>query len=136
MPTGSGGSANARPSPTGLLLCRDLFFVSKVTGTAKALGLRVDVAPDVAAALTRIRCGGARCLMIDLSMQLESSDLALLVSSARHHAIRAVLAFGSHVAAAQLEAARVAGCDDVMPKSRFAAQLPEILRQSLDQQGD
>src|SRR5258708_25685616 len=40
-----------------------------------------------------------------------------------------VIAFGSHVATSRLQAARDAGCTEVMPRSRFSADLPELLTQ-------
>jgi hypothetical protein len=38
-----------------------------------------------------------------------------------------VIAFGAHVQADRLRSAREAGCDEVMPRSKFSATLPEIL---------
>ena len=43
-----------------------------------------------------------------------------------------VVAYGSHVEAATLHAARVAGCDPVLPRSRFVEDLPEALPGWLD----
>jgi hypothetical protein len=40
-----------------------------------------------------------------------------------------VLGFVSHVASEQISAARMAGCDQVMARSAFTQQLPELLRQ-------
>jgi len=39
-----------------------------------------------------------------------------------------VIAFGSHVDKARLDEARAAGCDEVMPRSRFSSELPALLR--------
>src|SRR5262245_15194885 len=50
-----------------LLISRDLFFTSRVTGTAKELGLHVEVVPDIAAALSRLRDGPVGCLFCDLA---------------------------------------------------------------------
>ncbi len=38
------------------------------------------------------------------------------------------VAFGSHVDAEALAAARAAGCDPVLPRSRFSAELPDLIR--------
>ncbi len=38
------------------------------------------------------------------------------------------VAFGSHVDVKALAAAKAAGCHVVLPRSRFAAELPELLR--------
>ncbi|MGZ3385055.1 MAG: hypothetical protein ACXWNF_09120, partial [Isosphaeraceae bacterium] len=40
----------------------------------------------------------------------------------------AFVAFGSHVDTEALAAARAAGCDPVMPRSKFSADLPELIR--------
>ena len=37
------------------------------------------------------------------------------------------IGFGSHVDRALLDAARAAGCDEVLPRSAFFARLPELL---------
>ena len=38
------------------------------------------------------------------------------------------VAFGSHVDADALDAARDAGCDPVLPRSKFTAELPDLIR--------
>ena len=38
-----------------------------------------------------------------------------------------VVAFGSHVEREVLDAARAAGCAEVLPRSRFCASIPELL---------
>ncbi|MGE3315066.1 MAG: response regulator [Planctomycetaceae bacterium] len=116
--------------PFGILLSQDLFFGSKVTGTAQALGLRVESLGNAARLAERLSSGNCRSVLIDLAMP--GLDLAEIVSAA-HSAASAprVIAFGAHVQTTQLEAARDAGCDEVMPRSKFSATLPDILRASL-----
>ena len=41
-----------------------------------------------------------------------------------------VIGFGSHVDVERLELARAAGFDQVLPRSKFSASLPELLRQT------
>lgn len=117
------------PSPAGLLISRDLMFTSKITGTAGALGLRVQVVPDRPSALRQIAFGGIRAVFIDLAET--GLDLAALVTSLPAENPPAVIAFGSHVATATLQAARDAGCTEVLPRSRFSAELPELLARYL-----
>jgi hypothetical protein len=38
------------------------------------------------------------------------------------------VAFGSHVDTAALAAAKAAGCAEVMPRSKFSAELPALIR--------
>ncbi|MGQ0633940.1 MAG: response regulator [Planctomycetaceae bacterium] len=112
--------------PSGLLISRDLFFTSKVTGTAAALGFRVETAPDVAAAQRRLQQAPVVCVFCDLADP--ALNVAELVSALRSAPRPKVVAFGSHVATERLQSARDAGCDEVMPRSRFSAQLPELLK--------
>ena len=112
----------------GLLISPDLFFTSKVTGTAQALGLRVDSVDDVASTAARLQAGDVGCVLVDLAApRVSVADLlAAMPDSARVP----VIAFGSHVNVELLESARSAGAE-VMPRSQFSAMLPEILRQYL-----
>src|SRR5689334_801011 len=104
-------------TPRGLLLCDDLIFTSRVTGTAKALGLVVAAARDVAGLLRLARQEPPTCVILDLNhAQL---DLVSLLEEVRSIGSMRVVGYGSHVDAATLHAARVAGCDPVLPRSRF-----------------
>lgn len=125
---------NPQSVPQGLLISRDLFFTSKVTGTAQQLGCAIQVVPNTATAATRIAAGGIRCLFVDLSPP--PAGLAELIGGLPKETRPKVIAFGSHVATAQLQAARDAGCDDVLPRSRFSGELPALLRQYLLEAGN
>jgi CheY-like chemotaxis protein len=117
------------PIPTpdgaaGLLLCRDLIFTSKVTGTARALGQQVMVAGNVALASAMIGEWRPKVVFIDLA----AGDL-VAPATLRELKIKAgpdtpFVAFGSHVDTASLEAAAAAGCEIVLPRSRFTQDLP------------
>ncbi len=113
-------------STTALLVTRDLFFTSKVTGTAAAVGIKVEVVSDADAAARCVETGNVRCIFIDLADT--GLDVGGFFSRLSLEARPPVIAFGSHVATARLQAARDAGCDDVMPRSRFSASLPELLK--------
>lgn len=115
-------------SRVGLLISPDLFFTSKVTGTAQALGLRVDAVNDIAAASSRLRAGDVACVLLDLATpRISVADLLAAMSETSRVPI---IAFGSHVNVELLESARAAGAE-VMPRSQFSATLPNILRQYL-----
>src|SRR5262245_39333102 len=113
--------------PRGLLLSDDLIFTSKITGTAKALGLDVVAARDAAALLRLATQAAPSCVLIDLHNPC--LDLEALLSGLREAcpAMPRVVAYGSHVEAATLHAARLAGCDPVLPRSRFVEELPTAL---------
>jgi len=112
-------------STKGLLICSDLFFTSKVTGTAQALGMQMESVDDVASALSRINGGEFSYVILDLASR--NASVAELVAAMPSSGSIPVIAFGSHVNADQLESARNAGAE-VMPRSQFSATLPERLR--------
>ena len=113
------------PAARGLLLCDDLIFTSRITGTAKALGLVVASARDVAGLLRMARQDPPTCVLLDL--QHQQLDLVALLAELRSIGPTRVVGYGSHVDAATLHAARVAGCDPVLPRSRFVEELPTAL---------
>ena len=110
---------------TGLLLCDDLIFTSRITGTAKALGLSVGVARDVAGLLRMAKSSPPTCVLLDL--HFPGLDLPTLLAELRAIGPMRVVGYGSHVDAATLHAARVAGCDPVLPRSKFVEELPAAL---------
>src|SRR3954447_20769143 len=116
--------------PAGLLLSRDLIFTSKVTGTARELGHRVMVAGNTALASAMIEQWHPKVVFVDLAAGDLVSPAALLAYRALVPGTPFV-AFGSHVDIASLAAARAAGCDPVLPRSRFTAELPELVRRYL-----
>lgn len=115
------------PSPAGLLLSDDLIFASRITGTAAALGLSVQAARTPEALLELARRQAPRCVLLDLA----NPGLVLpdLLRGLRESCtpMPYVVAYGSHVDAAGLRAAREAGCDLVLPRSKFVEELPRAL---------
>jgi hypothetical protein len=114
--------------PAGLLLSRDLIFTSKVTGTANALGHRVIVAGNVALVSAILAKWSPVVVFVDLA----GGDLVAPASLIKFREIAPpgtpFLAFGSHVDTQALADARDAGCDPVMPRSRFTNELPSLIR--------
>jgi AmiR/NasT family two-component response regulator len=113
-------------SSVALLVSRDLFFTSKVTGTAAELGIDIRVVGEGAVAAELASAPECRCVFIDLAD--EGLDVAEFFAQLGRDPHPPVVAFGSHVATARLQAARHAGCDEVFPRSRFSSSLPELLR--------
>jgi CheY-like chemotaxis protein len=113
--------------PDGLLLSDDLIFASRITGTARALGLVVMQAQTPAALTELARQQPPRGVLIDLG----HPGLALveLLDELRRACpvMPRVMAYGSHVDAAGLRAARAAGCDPVLPRRKFVEDLPTEL---------
>lgn len=125
-------SSNPPPDggPVGLLLSRDLIFTSKITGTARALGQRVMVAGNIALASSMIAQWSPAVVFVDLAAGDLVAPEALMAFRASAPETPFV-AFGSHVDTAALAAASAAGCDDVMPRSKFTNVLPDLIRRFL-----
>jgi DNA-binding NarL/FixJ family response regulator len=118
----------------GLLLCDDLIFASKVTATAAAHGLTVRVCKTPTALLA----AAAEVLPAGVILDLNAPgmDFNAVVTGLTRDGIRPRLTgFGSHVDTATLQAAKTAGCDNVMPRSRFVKELEEKLPEWLEQPG-
>ncbi len=125
----SQNASDAPPEePSGLLLCRDLFFVSKVTGTARALGYLVKVASSPARAEELIAQGPPKVVFVDLAAGDLVAGPALLAYQKAAGPATPFVAFGSHVDTVALADARAAGCDPVLARSKFTAELPELIR--------
>jgi DNA-binding NarL/FixJ family response regulator len=109
------------------MLSDDLIFISKVAGAAGALGLSVRPARAAEALLALAAKEPPGGVLVDLHNP--GLDLAALLRGLKEvcPAMPRVVAYGSHVEAATLHAARVAGCDLVLPRSRFVEELPSAL---------
>jgi CheY-like chemotaxis protein len=109
-----------------ILLSDDLIFTSRVAGTARDLGLRVTPARTPAALLELARQQMPTCVIVDLAYPGLAvgelvGELGGLPARPR------VVAYGPHVDTAMLRAARAAGCDVVLPRSKFVEALPAEL---------
>jgi DNA-binding NarL/FixJ family response regulator len=111
--------------PAILLICADLLFASRVTATAGLLRLAVHVLADPAEAAARLAGEHFGLVIVDLATP--GLSIARLTASLPIDPRPRVVAFGPHVQTELLHAARQAGCDVVLPRSRFAAELPQIL---------
>jgi CheY-like chemotaxis protein len=110
----------------GLLLCDDLIFTSRVTGTAAALALTVRAAKTQAQLLDFARQTPPCCVILDLHtpglvIDAMTNELSALDPKPM------IVAYGSHVDTATLKAARDAGCDVVWPRSKFVEELASAM---------
>lgn len=107
----------------GLMLCDDLMFFSRVSGAARAAGRSVRMVRSAADLLAAARDSPPAGVIIDL--QHPGLDLPALLAQlpAACPSRPRVIAYGSHVEANVLRAAREAGCDRVMPRSQFVSEL-------------
>jgi DNA-binding NarL/FixJ family response regulator len=112
--------------PSGLLLCRDLMFTVKITSTAKELGRTVKAVGRMEQAEAFLGDHAPRAVFVDLT----AGDLASRESLMKLMALAPgvpFIAFGPHVETEAFQAARDAGCREVMPRSKFTLQLPELI---------
>lgn len=102
------------------------------------------VVPDIAGISTTFRAGARLRVALPeaiescrarppafviLDLGLAEPDIAMVVAGLREAAPELpVIAYGSHVDKERLDAARAAGCNEVLPKSKFSAELPALLR--------
>jgi len=114
-------------APIGLLFSDDMIFTSRVTGTARDLGLSVKPARSIEALNVLINQQLPCCIIVDLghpglSIVDFMENLGKICSPMPH-----VIAYGSHVDAGTLRTAREAGCYAVLPRSKFVEELPRSL---------
>jgi DNA-binding NarL/FixJ family response regulator len=102
----------------------DIFFQMKVAETAKHLGIAFKVATTTDALLGLLE-PRPQLVIVDLNARSQPID-AIVKLRAASKDIR-VVAFLSHVQRELAEQARIAGCDEVMPRSSFTQNLAEIL---------
>ncbi len=107
----------------GLVLTDDLIFFSRIAGAARAAGRVVRQAKTAAELLALARQHPPGGVILDL--QNPGLDLPALLAGlkAACPVVPRAVAYGSHVEAAALRAAREAGCDRVLPRSKFAEEL-------------
>jgi DNA-binding NarL/FixJ family response regulator len=106
-------------------LIDDLFFQMKLAETAKQLGVAVKVAANADALLDELKTAPA-LVIVDLNARSQPIEAVARLRAAGNPA--RVIAFLSHVQAELAARAKAAGCDEVMPRSAFTANLAAILR--------
>jgi DNA-binding NarL/FixJ family response regulator len=112
-----------------LALIDDLFFLAKVHETAKHIGVTLETSATGEQLLKAAAASPAALILVDLNARQGALDAVeqLCAATVPGHP-RRVIAFLSHVQTDLAERARAAGCSDVMPRSKFTQNLPEILR--------
>ncbi len=109
--------------PTILFLVPDLMFATRIEDAAKHLGYRtvaLNAGGDFDAAVAREK----PALVI---VALDAADWKRAARLAKHAGAH-VMAFGSHKNVEAMQAAKAAGCDEVVARSRMAAELPNLMK--------
>ena len=110
-----------------LALIDDLFFQSKVMETARQVGVPVRVVSNGDALVQAAVAQPPALVLVDLNARQGALDGLSRICAAGP---APVVAFLSHVQTDLAAQARDAGCAEVMPRSKFTANLAEILRRA------
>ena len=112
-----------------LIAVDDLMFASRISSAAKALGVEIAFARSPEAIVAAVRAKSPRLVILDLnSVKVRPLEaVAALKSDPALAAVRTV-GFVSHVQTELIAEARQAGVDQVMARSAFVAQLPQLLQ--------
>jgi CheY-like chemotaxis protein len=99
----------------------DLFFQARVSSTARAAGRHVIYVRDPA----QLDLVGRSALgLVDLDAQTDVIGMIRALKGAVHGP---VVAFGPHLDTDKRKAARAAGADRVLAKSKFVTELPRLM---------
>ena len=111
-----------------LAVVDDLLFRSKIRATAKAVGVDVAFVPSAGDILEQARAHQPSLVIIDLNSD-KGDPIGAVAALKKDEALASTrtLGFVSHVHTGLIHAARAAGADDVLARSAFATQLPDIL---------
>jgi CheY-like chemotaxis protein len=106
----------------------DLFFASKIRGTAEQVGTKVVFARSIEALVEAARNELPSLVLVDLhSQKVDPIELARRLRSDDQLRPIPLVGFFSHVQVELQNAATAAGFDRVMPRSAFTKNLVEIL---------
>ena len=121
-----------KPASQVLILCSDIMFSSQITGAARQCEYTFCTVLSTRQALAQLDDSIRQVLLVDLNQPSLNWDQ--LKSIHQEHPTLVSIAFGPHVDVEKLEAARAAGCTEVMPRSRFSAQLAQLLQAALTEE--
>jgi CheY-like chemotaxis protein len=106
----------------------DLFFASKIRGTAEQLGVAVKFARTADALAEAARRDLPALIICDLhSQKVDPNELAKLLKADEQLRSIPLVGFFSHVQTELQREAEQAGFDQVLPRSAFTKHLSEIL---------
>lgn len=111
-----------------LAVVEDLFFVVKISDSAKRAGLSVEFVKDATAVVEKARTERPLMVIVDLnSRSVNAVDLIASLRAVEDLKGLSVIGFVSHVEGELKQRAQDAGAM-VLARSAFSANLPQILR--------
>jgi DNA-binding response OmpR family regulator len=111
-----------------VLVATELILRSRVEERLRALGYEVSVADTAQGAREALR---ASPVLLVLDLQVDGIPWQQVVAAAEETCVP-VLAYGQHTKPSILRAARAAGCDLAVPRSKLVAELPALLQRVRD----
>ena len=108
-----------------LALVDDLFFQAKMTETARRVGVALQTVASGDALVAAAAPQEHRLVLVDLNAR--QGALAAVEQLRASGNSQPIVGFLSHVQTELAEKARAAGCQEVLPRSKFTADLAEIL---------
>lgn len=112
-----------------LVAVDDLFFAAKIEAAARAVGANLLQAFEPGQFWAMLAGFVPRLVILDLNSRVfDSLDVVRKIKADARLAETRVIGFYSHVQVELGRAAEQAGCDQVLRRSAFVAQVPEILK--------
>lgn len=112
---------------TALLHTHDLLSASRIASAAMAAGVELITCAECDAMLRLVAEGDIHLVLLDLATPgMVAADCIAQLRSAGTERL-SIVAYGPHVNAARLDEARQAGCDRVLARGQFLAQVSAIL---------
>jgi CheY-like chemotaxis protein len=121
--------SKANEAPNSIIVAvDDMFFASKIRGTAEALGRQITMVRTVEGLIEQAELLSPSLIILDLN-STRIDPIAAIQSLKSRPELKGlpILGFLSHVQVDLKHSAEQAGCDQVMPRSAFTQRLPEIL---------
>jgi len=114
-----------------ILVATDLIRESRIAEGARGLGYKVQTAGTIDAFSEALASTRPDLLILDL--QAEGVPWREVIELARRSGDSglAVLAYGQHTKPKLLRAARVAGCDLAVPRSKLVDELPQLIERAI-----
>ncbi len=108
----------------------DLFFLAKINETARKLNLKVDFVKTDRDVLDAVEQTGEKPSLIIVDLNNASVKPLTLIPRLKKELKKEtnIIGFVSHVQGDLKMKAQEAGCDMVLPRSAFSANLPQLLR--------
>ncbi len=107
----------------------DMFFASKIRQAAKQAGVSIKIVKNTRGLFDTLTKSTPELIVVDLnSEKLKPLELVRDIKSSDELKIVPILGYLPHVEEQLKEESITAGCDMVMPRSRFSKELISILK--------